>query len=640
MAPPSVTGMTTQPTRAKASVAYKKKDGSLLLSGNGQSLRWSAVSDDAPTLTVPIATITNLQQTPITAPKVMLKVFVQTSSTSAPESHVFNFTGPIARQEADAVKESLTTAIQAAKSVDNLRTSANSGGHGVSAALAMASAVSADGAGKSQGWIDDKKLLADGQLQQALLRSNPGLKQTLEESLRVKPETKSLSQFSTQFWSSRLNLLRAYVIDQSQRKGSYNVLSTIKPKTIDNLLRLSLSKEQISLIFGQHPLVRRVYDENVPKLDEEKFWSRFFQSRLLKKLKGEKITEADPIDAVLDKYLNEDNSIIDRRRPVDSHVPHFIDLEGNEENHSQRKGNRPDMTMRPTAVDRVPIIRSLNDLSQKIMNEVQPIDIDPADPIGVMEDNYQELELNDLQPNAEDPGMSLDLAKERQGRRQRDEEEDEHDAENEESCDPAFVYQALGNLSAELSSLDPDNLSLALEIDSESDESDDEADTATNGIGKLKSGTQAVNSKSGRIEANSNIFRSLPHASPDPPLLSPQVQERLLLTHATTLEFMHQFWSALLSTQPPRRSEARSALESLGRAVLRMDAVADDAERDREKELADRKREVREIYEQRGVKVRGRTGPVAGKKEVMILLGPTMVAVEKARRAYADGKKR
>lgn len=86
---------------------------------------------------------------------------------------------------------------------------------------------------------------------------------------------------------------------------------------------------------------------------------------------------------------------------LSAHVPHIIDIEGNEENHSQRKGNQPDFTMRPSSVDRVPIIRTLNNLSEKLLLKVAPNDVDPSLPIGVDEETYNELALRDLQVDAE-----------------------------------------------------------------------------------------------------------------------------------------------------------------------------------------------------------------------------------------------
>ena len=61
-------------------------------------------------------------------------------------------------------------------------------------------------------------------------------------------------------------MLRAHSIERTQQRGPYNVFSVLKPKTQDGTTKVSLSAERIRDIFEQHPLVKRVYDENVPKV--------------------------------------------------------------------------------------------------------------------------------------------------------------------------------------------------------------------------------------------------------------------------------------------------------------------------------------------------------------------------------------
>ena len=59
----------------------------------------------------------DLQQTPATSAKVILKVFAMAPGTSTSDTHVFSFiSATAARAEADAIKEALSNAIQSAKS--------------------------------------------------------------------------------------------------------------------------------------------------------------------------------------------------------------------------------------------------------------------------------------------------------------------------------------------------------------------------------------------------------------------------------------------------------------------------------------------------------------------------------------------
>ncbi|MCJ1244065.1 RNA polymerase II transcription factor B subunit 1 [Trapelia coarctata] len=627
----------------RGAAAYKKKDGVLALSRDLQTVSWTrtAPPGSKPTVTLAVRNITNLQQTPANNPKVMLKIFAQPAGATAPENHVFSFTSVTqARPEADAIKDALSKAIQAFQA--GTLAPAAPGGASSSAAMAIASAVSSTlGAGRDNNtWYDDDRLKSDVKLQQDLLKQNPSLSKTFMESLRTKPDSISTSQFTSQFWSTRTHLLRAHAIEHSQKRGAYNVLSTIKPRMEDNTIKLSISKEQIQLIFSQHDLVKRAYDENVPAKSEEQFWSAFFQSRLFKKLKGEKITEADPTDAVLDKYLDQDIDLERNRRILASYVPHIIDVEGNEENHSQRKGNRPDLTMRPTSVDRVPIIRTLNSLSEKIMSHVAPNVVDPSEPIGMDEETFNQLALRDLQSKAEESGIKLNVKD--QGQFFSSDKGSDIDAD-------AKLYarrkpeEVLRTVRADLASKGPDvDLAVTIGVDDDSSDSD--------------SGEQHpshVGSKASLRGASRRIFDAIAQqraqnedlsmnglsagqtaATCD---LSTTIFDRLSLTHATTTEFLHHFWLAFLSGDPARAEEIARLVETLDRAMDRIRAVAEDAERERQKEVEKLKQQVREHYERTHKKLPFNSDVVkGGAKAVNQLIDKTVTAIGVALGKYRE----
>jgi len=235
----------------------------------------------------------------------MLKIFSQQPSATEPEQYTFTFTSPHgARAEADAIKDALSLRIQAAKAASGPLAIGAAGAGGTSAAMAIANAVPSSGPRGAEPWWDYGRLLADLELQHSLLKSDAALGKTFMEALlTTKNGPTSDSQLGQRFWSTRLHLLRAHAIERSQKKGSYNVLSTIKPKQEGEKMRLNLSPEQVRIIFDQHPIVRRAYDENVPRIENVRFWSRFFVSRLFKKLKGEKVVEQDARDQDFDKYL-------------------------------------------------------------------------------------------------------------------------------------------------------------------------------------------------------------------------------------------------------------------------------------------------------------------------------------------------
>ena len=591
-----------------------------------------------------LTSISDLQQTPESNPKVMLKIFTQAPSTSTPETHVFSFTSATAaRAEADQIKDALSKSIQAAKSGAVLPGIPNGAG-GSSAAMAIASAVASGTGAKSDAdaWYDDAKLKLDVEVQQSLLRANPSLSKTFVESLRTKPESITSSQFTSQFWSTRVHLLRAHAIERNQTRGAYNVLSSIKPVTKDNETKLSISKEQIQLIFNQHPLVKRVYDENVPKLSEAAFWSRFFQSRLFNKLKGQRITDADPIDNVLDKYLQYDDDTERAKRLMASHVPHIIDVEGNEENHSQRKGNQPDLTMRPTSIDRVPIIRTLNALSEKIMSHVAPNDVDPSLPIGVDEETFNELVLRDLQGDAEENRVILNVKDQRRFFNSNKESGISADALLFAKQNPTKVLQSVQADLAHVSSAT--NLSTAIGVDPDSDSSDDDASNPKKPHVGSKSSLLAATSQmlslinDQRVQdedllSSSSAFSTAQVASASG--LSPAIFERVSLTHATSTEFLQHFWSAFLSGDPSRATEIRNLMETLNRAMDRIGAVASDAEAERSKEVEEKKKQVRDFYERTGQKRRvDYEGIKGGAKAVNALLAPMVRVIGVARREY------
>lgn len=555
----------------------------------------------------------------------MLKIFVQPPNTPAgtSEQYVFSFTaGPNARAEADAIKDALSAAIQATKT-----TQADAGvKDGMSPAMAMANAVSSRGTGRNP-WDDDSRLRGDAELQQSLLKSNPNLQRMFMESLNTKPDTLPGGQFMAQFWSTRLHLLRAHAIERAQMRGSYNVLSTLRPRVEDNVTKMNISKEQIQLIFSQHPLVKRVYDESVPKLSEQMFWSRFFQSRLFKRLRGERISENDPTDAVLDKYLKADEHPDQTR---DAHVPHFLDLAGNEVNHSQRRGNRPDLDMRPSAMDKVPIIRTLNNLSEKIMSNVAPADHDPSAPVGADEETLNQLQLRDLQGDQEQNRVILNI---RDQSRFFSQAKGTQDEERNRLFAKQNPEQIMSDLRSEIGRDLPEDGTAPLRKLVEPEEDDDDETKQKFQVGSKsnmhKASTQvldAIRDRRAQAERSSTTGTYG---------LSSGLYDRLTLTHATTTEFLHQFWQAFLSGNPDRAGEVASLVESLNRAMDRIKSVANDAEAERQVEVDRHRNHAREVLEATGKRIKmNLAGIPGGEQAVNQLLGPTIRALELALTKY------
>ncbi|KAL7272868.1 RNA polymerase II transcription factor B subunit 1 [Rhizina undulata] len=590
----------------KASVAYKKKDGTLLLAKDG--ITWTpAVPPNAPpSLTIPIATVSNLQATPATAAKVMIKIFAAKDADAAPEPYTFSFTSASARAEADAMKEALTAAIQATKVASGPATPAAGGTPG-----AAVTAKTSDIWSKSQ-------LETDMELQQSLLKSDQELTKTFSEAVLSGAVT------AAQFWSTRTHLLRAHAIERSQQRGPYNVLASIKPRTVDNVVKMSLSREQIRDIFDQHPLVKIVYDENVPRLPEGDFWSRFFMSRLFKKLKGEKLLPTDNTDNILDRYLNRDDEENERKRRRVETVPRTIDLEGNEQNLSQKRGNKPDLTMRPSKVESVPIIRTLNSLSKKLVDLVAPADGDPSQNDDQDERYMNEQALADLRGDPEEERIILNIQDQR--RFFADDSADTDKGKKYAALDPAKVLEDIKR------DLGTGLIDLAAALGGNVDYDEDGGKT---GKPKLSDATKKI--MAAIRDRRSQLMTSSSASSPLTGGFPQNVFESVLLVHATTNEFLHHFWLAFLSGDEKRAGDITTLVNCLKKSKERIEAVANTAEEEKELERQRKKKEAQEEYKRTGVRPKRKAiEPGGGKAVVLQMLQPTLISVDKALSKYQD----
>ena len=635
-------------TSPKATVTYKKKDGVLAVSDDSKYLFWtpSAPPGSSPTVTINIVDITNLQQTPESSPKVALKVFVNE------ESYVFSFTDKqSARKEQEVVTDTLRNVISASKASAPPQVSTpNPGTPGAApngeptqpAAMAIAKAVSYKSS--DEAWYDDAKLKSDFQLQKSLLDANKTLKERFNQALSDKPESVSAAQFTSQFWSARLHMLRAHAIEKAQKQGEYNVLPEIrfirKPGEKEgdpDIKQLQITKEQIKLIFKQYPVIRDAYNDNCPPMEANMFWTRFFSSRLLKKLKGEKITQQDPPDGILDRYL-ERNEL----GPASiGHIPTYMDLEGNEQNHSQRKGNRPDETMRPSNFYKVPILRVLNNLSEKMLSHVAPEDGEAHGPIGMDEQTFEHLRLRDLANDEIDNRVTLNIRE--QQRLVAGEQQDNVSTE-------AALYaqhdpqQVLSGLRSDLRPFGLSrggqefySLDKAIGFDPDSDSEDEETAHQTNG-----SMPSHFSAKPALKHATSDIISSIAQqrefASSDPENLhglSQDTYNTLSTTHATTTEFLHYFWTLFLSGDNSRTAELAQLVSTLDRSLDRINAVAATADAERNKKVSNVKRQMEAHEKRTGKKAKYDFDAIlGGKKVVDAMVKPTVLALAQATEVY------
>ena len=516
----------------------------------------------------------------------------------------------------------------------------------------------------------DKKADPEIELQQSLLRSDPNLAKRFLEALREKPDTISKKQFARQFWSQRAPLLRAHAIEREQRRASYNVLSEVKPRNVEGAVRLSITPEQVEDIFRQHPVVRRAYDENVPNniRDNMTFWGKFFVSRLFKRLKGEKITDADDMDPYLDKYLSQENVLRGREPPAGQesveqqlHIPHFIDLEGNEQNHSQRKGNAPDFTMRPQANDKVPIMRILNNTSEKIMARVEVADRQQQHaPVGLLEeDGFDQLRLQDLAGEEGQDSVPITI-KDQNQLRVENENGPSQEAQVYGTLDPRRTLSTLRKgMSVAIDIHGQPNMDLASAIgfkdalDTDQDDTGSDSDTAsaqklqptyTNNNPVLRTATKQIKTLIDSVSIREMQQSSSQAASnktlQDQTGLPDRISQDLLLTLHTTNEFLSYFWSLMLPllSQPNQAiapADLSALLPTLNKSLTRLTAVATAAEDQRQKKLKELKMQTAEAdkrLRKRMMVDEKDTGP--GGQEIEWLVRPMIGAVQVARSKF------
>ncbi|KAI8935458.1 hypothetical protein NX059_008028 [Plenodomus lindquistii] len=512
--------------------------------------------------------------------------------------------------------------------------------------MAMAQTVTAE-AKDTEDQYADSKLLIDLELQMSLLNSSPALRQRFDRALQEKPDSVSLGQFSNQFWSTRVHMLRSHAIERSQATGTYNVLSVIKAKTVDGALMLSLTKEQIELLFRQHPVVQKAYNENVPQLSEGDFWERFFHSRLMKKLKGERIVDKDVLDPKLDKYLTYDERTEDDHELLASSIPNFINIEGNENNHSQKQGNRPDFTMNPANFEKAPILRVLNRMSEKMMKEVPNSDASRHAPVGLDEETYKELQLRDLQRADDDNRVVLKV---------QDQSRFFSAGQSVHASTSAATYtkrtpaQVLSTLQDDLSGLGVQkNGAIKVDIHSsihvDDDSSSDEEETTA--PKKLRVGSRASR-KAATFQTISAIkkqhlhgddyvaSKTVPNSELALKLGVPEgIVDTLTMTHNTTVEFLHYFWAVFYSGDADRANEVAKLIETLDKSLDRISAVASAAEDERNARV-EQMRKDNEYANQRTARKRKFDPETVGggAQAVNQIVEPLLRAINKARTLY------
>lgn len=499
---------------------YKKKQGTITVI-DSKVFQWTQDSLASNTIQFALDEVSALQATPPTQPKHLLKISCYPKNSEA-RDYPFGFPDRDSLDKVKSMVQELVQKLRTAASREASQTSAANGSPTVSGRVVE---------------LDSKKLIKNTQLQEMVLKENKQLFRTFQETV-MKGEMSNL-----EFWSTRIHLLRNYALSSTQKKGAYNVLGTIKPTTgTDNRLNLSLTREKIHDIFEQYPIVQQAYNENVPQLTEAQFWERFFQSRLFRKLRGERITANDPMDAVLDRYLTiyEDEGMkrkLAQEEDRDTlHVPQFLDIEGNQENASEKLGNRPDLTMR-SVQDSVSLLRAMNSLSQRMIYGTEDGRViaqrEPSESTQLAE----ELNLKDLDnQQSKVPVAELHLVNERNKKSKMNNGApgiDQREINNlKSSFNNSINFSEIGG--------DPDIFKKA----------DDQITSIIRQRAIQEEGARKWNDDSDK-----------------------RLIDEVQITHATSIEFLRHFWTHFLSGDPSQASGVAKLVASLKKSIQRLDAV-------------------------------------------------------------------
>lgn len=580
--------------------AIKKQNGTLSITSDRKTIIWDATpSNSAATITIAIANVTNFQQSPVTAKNASVKVIFQLPDAPEKDDYVFRLTSSTAKEDKEGIVSVLSEILTAQKKAATTEASSTS----TPKPNVVAGIVQ-----ETKDVFADSEYLNNTALQKSYLDTHPDTNRIFLESFTTLSNDGGMNKvaFNRQFWSSRVHLLRSHDLEQKQKQASYNVLATLDAKKDkDDKVILNATVEQVNLMFKLYPIVLRIFHELVPPMNQTNFWKKFFVSKLFLKLKGHKFTGDEPDSVEFDKYLDEDVHGNQATQFSIDRIPRFFDVDGNEQDHTETLGNMPDVTMRHRGSDEVPILRALNSLSEKLMANVAPVDgEDLYNPVGMDEKKFDQLQLKDLQNETEDRRVHLNVPSQQSLFSQNVTRQSEITIKDPEGLMKKLRSEVMGDSS------------LKIELDNAAKH---RTSTATRDILKTI-GQRAV--KSNPRESKSAT-------------LSTKILESTAITHSTSIEFLHYFWDVYLSGDESRASEVAGLAETLDKSWQRIEAMAKDAETEREDKLQDLKRKQEEYYNATKKRIRINPKEAGGGADVVrSMLAATEKAVRFAEEEY------
>jgi transcription initiation factor TFIIH subunit 1 len=302
--------------------------------------------------------------------------------------------------------------------------------------------------------------------------------------------------------------------------------------------------------------------------------------------------------------------------------------------------------MQPNSYDKVPILRTLNRMSEKMMEEVTPIDADRHGPAGMDEQTYKEIQLRDLQRDEGDNRVLLKIQDQAHlfasGQGMHTSSSASTYAERTPAEALSVVWDDFGNLLKEKNDTGVLNLEpvLGVQEDSSSDEEGSAKKRVKVGSGSARAAatTQIVKAIKKRHLHSADFFSFQNTASSQQASklgLSQSVFNTLTMTHNTTVEFLHYFWAVYFSGDPDRASEVARLIETLDKSLDRIKAVADSAESERAAKVEQLTREYEAYTRRTGKKKKFDPNNIeGGAKAVNKVMSPLVRAIRSAKEQF------
>ncbi|CEH15484.1 RNA polymerase II transcription initiation/nucleotide excision repair factor TFIIH, subunit TFB1 [Ceraceosorus bombacis] len=404
-----------------------------------------------------------------------------------------------------------------------------------------------------------KNRVTELDLRYSVLRANPQLA-SLHRDLVMSGELKD-----AEFWDhpTRKALLSAERAAAEQTSGRNARIADPRPRTDERgEMRVEITPQLKRDLFEQYPVVRRAWEENVPKvMDEAAFWTRYFQSRLYHRLRTSARSAANAHifreDDIFDKYLeqNEDDQI----EPRKEHNAHdaLLDLGATAEDH-QETGNLADYTMRGGTKTALPLLRRFNEHSASLLDDAlgaqEDVEGNKRRKIGVDQDYggathgryWDSIHMMDLDEEGEARGIPLDLTRQKE----------------------MFEKRARGTTDLGPDALTDEQLQAALHS----------CLTALPSVLNHKLGDFKPTSSAGgmKVMLNSIKAKSAARASSRAEIVPDAILKSVMSHQAAVNEFLRQYWAAL-SQQPARAARMLAAIGRLREQGLKVEREAEAA---------------------------------------------------------------